>query len=163
MNAYLITGLVAGLLSAAVLGWLGRAARSVMLTAPDAPHREQMRRGARWLPAIIFGLCAAPAALGVAMLEGGSEAAVWLIAGGVAALGLLMIAQRFAYWEFAGLGMATPEAIERTETGEVDWDAALELARTRERGWVSRLLLPITGLIVIAGAIALPAMVMAGA
>lgn len=161
MNAYLIAGLAAGALAAAVLGWLGRAARRVMMTAPDdlAP-RERMLRGARRLPAIIFAACALPAAIGLALLGGGSEAAVWLIALAVADLGALMVAGRFAYWEFAGLGMATPEAVERTESGAVDWQAALELARAREQGRVSRMMLPAAGLVVIAGAIVLPLLVL---
>ena len=156
-----LAGIAVGLLALLVFGWLGRAARRVMATAPEGmPRREEMLRGARTLPVILFVACALPAAIGVALLGGGSEAAVWLVALGVAGLGALMIAQRFIYWQFAGLGMATPEAIERAPSGEVDWDAAMALARMRERGWVSRLLLPIAGIIVIVGAIALPAILL---
>ncbi|MGI5818479.1 MAG: hypothetical protein ACOX9R_10345 [Armatimonadota bacterium] len=156
MSEYMTAAVIVGVLSAVVLGWMGRAARRVMLGAPEMPWREEMRRGAAWLPPIIFVLCALPASVGIALLEGGSALAVWLIAGAVAAMGALMIAQRFAYWEFAGLGMATPEAEERLETGEVNWDVAMDLALTREQGWVSRVMLPLTGVIVIAGAIILP-------
>ncbi len=160
MSELTIAGIVVGLLSAAVLGWMGRAARQVILTAPRMPRRAEMRWGARWLPVVIFVACALPASVGLALLDSGSEVAIWLIAGAVAALGTLMIAQRFAFWQFAGLGMATPEAEERLDGGAVDWDAAMELALTREQGWVSRLMLPVTGLVVIAGAIILPMLIM---
>ncbi len=163
MNVYVVAGMAVGVFSALVLGWLGRAARKIMLTAPDMPHRERMLRGARWLPAIIFGVCGLPVSIGLALIRTVPSVGVWLVAAAVMALGALMIAGRFAYWEFAGLGMATPEAIERTESGTVDWGAAMQLARTRERGWVGRWLVPITGLIVVIGSIALTAMVMAGA
>jgi hypothetical protein len=127
-----------------------------MLTAPEMPWRDEMRQGTNWLPVIIFAVCALPAAIGLALLETGSQVAVWLIAGAVAAMGGLMIVQRFAYWQFAGLGMATPEAEERLDSGAVDWDAAIELALERKQGWVSRIMLPLTGLVIIAGAIILP-------
>ncbi|GEM_PF-5512674 len=156
-----LAGIAVGLFALLVFGWLGRAARRIMTTAPEGmPRREEMLRGARTLPAIIFAVCALPAAIGIALLGEGSEIAVWLVALGVAGLGVLMIAQRFIYWQFAGLGMATPEAIERTPSGEVDWDAAMTLARMRERGRVNRLLLPIAGLVVAGGAIALPAILL---
>ncbi len=156
MSSLTIAAIAVAVLSAAVLGWLRTAARRIMQTAPEMARREEMRWGARWLPVIIFAACPLPASVGLMLLESGSEAAIWLIAGAVAMLGVLMIAQRLAYWQFAGLGMATPEAHERTETGAVDWDVAMDLARVRESGWVSRLLLPLTGILVIAGAIALP-------
>lgn len=160
MSELTIAGIAVALLSAAVLAWMDRAASRVMLTAPGMRWREEMRWGAAWLPWIIFMVCALPASMGLALLESGSEVAVWLIAGAVAALGALMIAQRFTYWQFAGLGMATPEAEERTETGAVNWDVAIELARAREEGWVSRVMLPVTGLVVIAGAIILPLLIL---
>lgn len=160
MSDYVIAGVAVGIISAAVLAWMGRAAQSVMLTAPEMPWREEMRWGARWLPWIIFAVCALPAAGGLALLGSGSEVAIWLIAGAVVALGALMVAQRFAYWQFAGLGMATPEEEERLESGAVDWHTAIELAQRREQGWVSRVVLPVTGLVVIAGAIILPMMIL---
>lgn len=162
MNTYIIAGLAVGALAAAVLGWIGRAARRVMLTAPDISHRAQMLWGARWLPLIIFGVCGLPVSIGLALIRTAPPAGVWLVAAAVMGLGGLMVAQRFAYWQFAGLGMATPEAIERTDSGAVDWDAAMALACTRERGWVGRWLVPIAGVVVIAGAIVLPVIVMAG-
>jgi hypothetical protein len=159
MSEYMVAALAVALVSAAVLGWMRRAARNVMLTAPGIPWQEEMWWGATWLPVIIFAVCALPAAVGLALLDTGSEVAIWLIAGAVAALGVLMVAQRFAFWQFAGLGMATPEAEERTDTGAVRWEVALELARTRQEGWVSRLMLPVTGLVIIAGAIILPMLI----
>ncbi len=160
MSEYVIAATVVGAASALVLWWMGRAAGRIMMTAPQMQWREEMRWGATWLPWIIFIACALPAATGLALLESGSEAAIWLIAGAVAALGALMIAQRYAYWQFAGLGMATPEAEERLQTGEVNWDVAMELALEREQGWVSRVMLPVTGLIVLTGAIVLPLLIL---
>ncbi|MFO8078854.1 MAG: hypothetical protein R6V07_00990 [Armatimonadota bacterium] len=156
MSNYVLAAIAVGLASALVLWWMGRAARAVMLTAPEMPWRDEMRQGATWLPVIIFAVCALPAAVGLMLIESGSQAALWLIAGAVAAMGGLMIAQRFAYWQFAGLGMATPEAEERRESGSVNWDVAIELALERQQGWVSRIMLPLTGLVIIAGAIILP-------
>jgi hypothetical protein len=79
-------------------------AAQCMATAPEMPRREEMRRGAHVAARDHLRACALPAAIGVALLEGGSAAAVWLIALAVAAMGALMIAQRFIYWQFAGLG-----------------------------------------------------------
>ncbi|MFW6437807.1 MAG: hypothetical protein ACOCZ7_02230 [Armatimonadota bacterium] len=160
MSNYMIGAIAIALVSAVVLWWMGRAARRVMLGAPDISWRDEMTWGATWLPAIIFAACALPAAVGVALLDRGGEAAIWLIAGAVVALGALMIAQRPAYWQFAGLGMATPESEERLGTGEVNWDVAMELALEREQGWVSRVMLPVTGLLIIIGAIVLPLQVL---
>jgi len=156
VSNYIIAAVAIALGSAIVLWWMGRAARRVMLRAPAVPWREEMRWGATWLPLIIFVACAVPAAAGVALLDRGGETGIWLIAGAVVALGALMIAQRPAYWQFAGLGMATPEAEERLETGEVNWDVAIALAQEREQGWVSRVMLPVTGALIVIGAIALP-------
>ncbi len=159
-SIFTLAGLLVALLSLLVLGGLGRAATNTVATAPDVPRRAEMRWGAKWLPVIIFVACAMPAAIGLLLIPGGSTAAIWLIALAVAAMGVLMIAQRFIYWQFAGLGMATPEAIERTDSGAVDWEIALDLARGRQNGWVSRLLLPLAGLIIAAGAIILPMLIL---
>lgn len=160
MSEHALAGVAVLVVSGVVLGLMGRAARGVMQTAPELPWRDEMCRGARWLPAIMFAVCALPAAAGLMLLESRSQLGVWLIAGAVAAMGALMIAQRFAYWWFAGLGMATPEAEERMDSGAVDWTAAINFALVRQEGWVSRVMLPVTGVIVIATAIILPLQVL---